>query len=517
MEKRFNAKTEDNIVADTPDRKAGIILLIVSGVLIMGIGIAAAVAMNIHKARVPQESETSKVSQTSNTGASVPEKNNSFKGFFPEGSVPADCMELKWGTPVSDIKIRYPDILAENPSNLSDEKNTVNISYLRKTNVGGFDCSIVTLSADKADGLYAFSYLLEKEKYGDILEALTYEYGKPDFKSGESAYWSIADQILLYLTVRTADADRIEHAFLQYIYTKEAKVPEKADKAPIIKLGMTIDEIRKRKLSVTKTDVTADGTETYISDKGYDVTSDNNLGAFAPLKANASAVVLNMDPRADLTAYSFIFRGDFLYEIREKIAGVYGNPSENRDFSSVWNLYDGKGVITVSYGRMNGSGRGFATELRYSCSTQEYKALELIKSIGRATRKDLKYSEVKDELGKYYPSENIDKKGNGTMTYINNDGIDIVVFGVRIRSVEIEFKKNVVTDVYYLFDGKAYDTLKRNIEVNYGGGQNKNKYKDRIRRVLWQPKATENNKFTRLMLDYVNLKVNPKARVHYYG
>jgi hypothetical protein len=83
--------------------------------------------------------------------------------------------------------------------------------------------------------------------------------------------------------------------------------------------------------------------------------------------------------------------------------------------------------------------------------------------------------------------------------------------------VEIEFKKNVVTDVYYLFDGKAYDTLKRNIEVNYGGGENKNRFKDRIRRVQWQPKATENNKFTKLMLDYVNLKVNPKARVHYYG
>ena len=516
MEKRFNAKTEDNIVADTPDRKAGIILLIVSGLLILGIGIAAAVAMNIHKNRVPQESEASKTSQTSNSGSSVPEKYISFKGTYAEGSVPTDCLDLKWGTPAFDIKIKYPDVLAENPSTSSDEKNTVNISYLRKAKVGGFDYSIVTLSADKADGLYAFGYLLEKEQYPNILEALTYEYGKPVFKSGESAYWDVADQILLYLTVRTSDADRQEHAFLQYIYTKEANVPEKADKAPLIKLGMTIDEIGKKRLSMTRTDVTADGTETYISDKGYDVTSDNNLGAFAPLKANASAVVLKIDPRADLTAYSFIFKGDHLYEIREKIANTYGNPSENRDFSSQWNLYDGKGVITVSYGRMNGSGRGFATELRYSCSAQEYKALELIKSIGKATKKGLKYSEVKDELGKYYPSENIDKKGNGKMTYINNDGIDIVVFGVRIRSVEIEFKKNVVTGVYYLFDGKAYDTLKRNIEVNYGGGNNKNKSKDYIRRVLWQPKNTE-NKFSKLMLDYVNLKVNPKARVHYYG
>jgi len=517
MEKRFNAKTEDNIVADTPDRKAGIILLIVSGVLVLGIGIAAAIATNIHKNRVPVESETSKTVQTSDQSGTAPVKYSSFKGSYPEGSVPTDCMALSWGTPAFDLKIKYPDVLAENPSNLADEKNTTNISYLRKAKVGGFDYSIVTLSTDKADGLYAFGYLLEKDQYQEIFEALTYEYGKPIFKSGESAYWDISDQILLYLTVRTADADRKEHAFLQYINTKEAKVPEKADKTPVIKLGMTIDEISKRKLSVTKTDVSADGTETYISDKGYDVTSDNNLGKFAPLKANASAVVLKIDPRADLTTYSFIFRGDHLYEIREKIADVYGNPSENRDYSSVWNLYDGKGIVTVSYGRMTGSGRGFATELRYSCSSQEYKALELIKSVGRATRKGLKYSEVKDELGKYYPSENIDKKGNGTLTYINNDGIDIVVFGVRIRSVEIEFKKNVVTDVYYLFDGKAYDTLKRNIEVNYGGGENKNRFKDRIRRVQWQPKATENNKFTKLMLDYVNLKVNPKARVHYYG
>ena len=515
MEKRFNAKTEDNIVSDTPDRKAGIILLIVSVVLILGIGIAAAAAMNKHKNSVPEESETIKTSQTSNTNESSPVKYASFKGSYPEGSVPADCMDLKWGTPAFDIKIKYPDVLSENASNSSDEKNTTYISYLGKTKVGGFDCSIVTLSADKADGLYAFSYLLEKEKYGEILEALTYEYGKPVFRSGDSAYWDLGDQTLLYLTVRTADADRVEHTFLQYIYTKEAQTPEKADKMPAIKLGMTIGEIEKKKMSMTKADVTADGTETYVSDKAYDVTSDSSIGQFAPLKANASAVVLKMDPRADLTAYSFIFRGDHLYEIREKVAETYGNPSENRDFSSQWNLYDGRGVITVSYGRMNGSGRGFATELRYSCSTQEYKALELIKSIGRATRKGLTYTEVSEELGKYYPSENIDKKGNGTMTYINNDGIDIVVFGVRIRSVEIEFKKNVVTGVYYLFDGKAYDTLKSNIEVNYGGGSNKSKYKDHIRRVQWHPKNTE-NKFSRLMLDYVNLKVNPKARVHYF-
>ena len=516
MEKRFNAKTEDNIIADTPDRRAGLILLFVSCILIVGIAVAVVVAMKIHKDNVPVESESSQTVRTSAASPTTPEK-TTFRVSYPAGSVPTDCMTLRWGMQTIDIKLKYPDVIKEKQSPSSDERNTVNISYKCDGKVGGYEFSNVMLSADKGEGLYAFSYLLPKDQYQSILTDLTDDYGKPDFKSGDSAYWQIGENLLLYLTVRTVDAGEPEYTFLQYINTKEAKAPENAEKTPVIKLGMTIDEIRKRKLSVTKTEVYADGTEIYISDKGYDVTSDANLGAFAPLKANASAAVFYVDPKADLTTYSFIFKGDFLYEIREKIANTYGNPSINRDFSSQWNLYDGKGVITVTYGRMTGSGRGFATELRYSCSAQEYKALELIKAVGRATKKGLKYTEVREELGKYYPSENIDKKGNGTMTYINNDQIDIVVFGVRIRSVEIEFKKNVVTDVYYLFDGKAYDTLKRNIEVNYGGGENKNRFKDRIRRVQWHPKTTENNKFTKLMLDYVNLKVNPKARVHYYG
>ena len=141
----------------------------------------------------------------------------------------------------------------------------------------------------------------------------------------------------------------------------------------------------------------------------------------------------------------------------------------------------------------------------------------MVKAVGRATRKGLKYSEVMNEIGKYNPAENINKKGNGTMTFLNRDGADIIVFGIRVRSVEIEFAKNKVTDVYYIFDGSSYDALKMNIETNYGPGEPKLRFKDRIKRVLWQPKTTENNKFSRLMLDYLQMKVNPKCRVHYYG
>ena len=164
---------------------------------------------------------------------------------------------------------------------------------------------------------------------------------------------------------------------------------------------------------------------------------------------------------------------------------------------------------------MTGCGRGFATELRYSISPDGYREQEMIKAVGRATRKGTKYTELKDELGKYNIADKV-SKGDGTVTFINSDYSDIVVFGMKIRSVEIEFKKNVVTDVYYYFDGSAYDLIKKNIEANYGLGENKNNYKNRVHRVLWKPKSTENNKFSKIMLDYVNLKVNPKARVHYY-
>jgi hypothetical protein len=293
----------------------------------------------------------------------------------------------------------------------------------------------------------------------------------------------------------------------------EAKVTVKPDMSPDIRLGMTTDDARK-KISMQKTSTSVDGTETYMSMKRYDFSSDSNLGKFAV--ANASAVILNFDPRADLTSYSFVMKGDHLYEIREKLAKEYGNPALNRDYSSQWNVWDGKAFITVTYGRMTGCGRGFATEIRYSISPDGYKAQEMVKAVGRATRKGTTYKQLKDEIGKYGPAEKV-TKGKGTVTLINQDYADIIIFGMKIRSVEIEINKNVVTDVYYIFDGSAYQTLKKNIESNYGTGEAKLNYKDRIHRVQWQPKATENNKFTKLMLDYVNLKVNPKARVHYYG
>ena len=47
MEKRFTAKTEDNSISDAPDRKAGLVLLIISGALILAIGFAVAAAVKI--------------------------------------------------------------------------------------------------------------------------------------------------------------------------------------------------------------------------------------------------------------------------------------------------------------------------------------------------------------------------------------------------------------------------------------------------------------------------------------
>ena len=51
MEKRFTAKTEDNSISDAPDRKTGLVLLIISGALILAIGfaVAAAVKINVRK------------------------------------------------------------------------------------------------------------------------------------------------------------------------------------------------------------------------------------------------------------------------------------------------------------------------------------------------------------------------------------------------------------------------------------------------------------------------------------
>jgi hypothetical protein len=149
MEKRFTSKQEDNNVQDTPDQKTRMTLLIVSGVLILGISIAVIVAMVIRGMNKPEPGgETTQMSTTGETD--VP--GSSFGAVFPEGVVPTQCMSLKWKMSASDIKVEYPDILSEAPSTLEDEKNTVNISYSRKSQIGGFDFSIVTVSADKADG-----------------------------------------------------------------------------------------------------------------------------------------------------------------------------------------------------------------------------------------------------------------------------------------------------------------------------------------------------------------------------
>lgn len=512
MEKRFTAKTDDNSLSEAPDIKTRLILVIVSAVLILGIGIAAVIAFSAKKAAEPDSSSTygssQQTSATDHTNAPV----TKFGSEYPEGRVPTDCMVLEWGMMPNEIKNSFPDVSNEAASALLEEKDTVNLTYSRNASVGGFAFSQVMLSADKNDGLYAFSYLLDKDQYSAVLAALTEEYGKPIFKSGGSAYWELGNQVLLNLVLRTSATDGKEYSFLQYVSTKEPKATVKPDKSPDIKLGMTPDDARK-KIAMSRGRISADGTETYISEKRFDFSSDAKLGKYAV--ADASAVILSFDPKADLIAYSFVMRGDYLYEIREKLANEYGNPSLNRDYSSEWNVWDDKAVITVTYGRMTGSGRGFATEVKYSVSPDGYKAQEFVKAVGRATRRGTKYSDLKAELGKYNPNEKI-SKGKGTMSIMNTDYADIVIFGMKVRSVEIEFRKNVVTDVYYIFDGNAYETLKKNIESNYGAGESKLNYKDRIHRVLWRPKATQNNKFSKIMLDYVNLKVNPKCRVHYY-
>lgn len=517
MEKRFTAKTEDNSISDAPDRKAGLVLLIISGALILAIGFAVAAAVKIKNNAKASESTGETTSQTATEPSQSAVPVEYFGGTYPDGTVPTDIMSLSWGAPSSEIKVKYPDVLSEDPSSLKNEADTVNLTYSRKARVGGFDFSHVVLSVDRREGLYAFSYLLDKDRYAEVKEALGEEFGKPVFRSGDSSYWNLEGDVLMYLTLRTVEADKQEHTFLQYIYVKEKKSSSVPPKTPVLTLGMTVEEVRKRKMNAEKFETALDGTETYIVNREYDISSDTNLGKFAPADTYASAVFLYFDPKVDLTSYSFVVKGDHLYEVREKIANEYGNPSIIRDFSSQWNLNDGKAYITVSYGRMSGSGRGFGTEIRYTCTTEKYNALEKVKAVGRATRKGMKYKAVKSEIGKYRPAENINKKGNGTMTLINNDGADIIVFGVRVRSVEIEFRKNVVTDVYYIFDGSSYESIKMNIETNYGPGEAKLRFKDHIKRYLWQPKTTENNKFTKIMLDYVQLKTNPKCRVHYYG
>ncbi len=515
MEKRFTAKSDDSHISDVPDRKAGWFLLFISAVLIIGISVAVVVAMAINKKQKISQSITAATTPKSTETKATREVAETFTGKYDEDSVPTGCMSLKWGISTSQIKTNYPDVLSEEISNSISEKNTVNLTYSRKATIGGFEYSFVVLSTDHDDGLYAFSYLLENDQYDAMHAALCEEYGRPKFAGGKAAYWELDDQIIIYLTLRTNASDGRQYTMLQYINTKEAENTADPEKTPVITLGMTADDVRKRKLDINKLETSADGTEVYIAEGNHDISADANLGKFA--SGNASAVVLNFDPRADLTSYAFIIRGDHLYEIRERLASEYGNPNVNRDYSSQWNMSDGKAYITVSFGRMNGSGRGFATELKYSCTTSGYEAMEMVKAVGRATRKGMKYAEVKREIGRYGPAENINKKGNGTMTFMNREGAEIIIFGLKVRSVEIEFAKNAVAEVYYIFDGSQYETLKMNIETNYGPGEPKLRFKDRIKRVLWQPKTTENNKFSRLMLDFVQMKNNPKCRVHYYG
>ena len=517
MEKRYPSKTEDNSASEAPDIKIRLVLLFISVVLIVGIGIAAAAAISIKKNTVKPAGQTeTSAKQTTEPSATAPARTSYFRGSYPAGTVPTDSMSLKWGMFAPEIKAAYPDLLDEAPSSLSDEKNTINLTYARRDQVGGFDYTHVVLSTDRSDGLYAFGYYLNKDQYADVFEALSEEYGRPKFQSGNSAYWELDDEVLLYLTVRLAGVDGSEHIFLQYINTKEPKSSAAPVKTPVISLGMTVDDVIKRKLSIEKFETAVDGTETYITTREYDFTSDANLGKFAPGDGYASTIMLYFDPKVDLKSYAFLIKGDHLYEVREKIAKECGNPTINRDFSSQWNLNDGKAIISVSYGRMSGSGRGFATEIRYTCTAEKYSSLEMVKAVGRATRKGAKYKDVKNEIGKYKPAENLSKKGTGTMTLINSEGADIIVFGVRVRSVEIEFKKNTVVGVFYIFEASSYDALKMSIETNYGPGENKLRFGDHIKRILWRPKTTENNQFTRLMLDYVKLNVNSKCRVHYY-
>lgn len=513
MEKRFTAKADDNNISEAPDTRTRLVLVAVSAALILGIGAAAVFAIRLNRNERIAASSTDNSSQQTNASDAADVPVTKIGGEYPDGTVPTDCMNLMWGLPASEIKLKYPDVLSENPSSISDEKNTVNLIYERKASIGGFDFTSVMLSSDKLDGLYAFSYFLDKEQYQAILDALNEEYGKPVYRSGNSAYWELDERVLMNLTFRISDADGKEYAFLQYIDTKEPKATVKPDTAPELKLGMTQADAR-RKISMESNSVSPGGTETFISEKRYDFSSDANLGKFAA--AYASAVLLNFDPKADLTSYSFVMRGDYLYEVREKLAQQYGNPSLNRDYSSEWNVSDGRAAITVSYGRMTGSGRGFATEIRYSISPDGLKYQELVKAVGRATGKGTKLAKLREEIGQYGPAENI-KKGKGTVTLINKDNADIIVFGMRVISVEIEINKNAVTGVYYVFDGSAYQALKKSIETSYGAGEAKLNFKDRIHRYQWKPNITEDNKYTRMMLDFVNLKHNPKARIYYYS
>ena len=118
MEKRFTAKTEDNSISDTPDRKTGLVLLAISGALIVAIGFAVAAAVKINKNAKTTETtgESSSQAVTEPSASNVPAEY--FGGTYPEGTVPTDIMSLAWGTPSVEIKVKYPDVLSEDPSSL---------------------------------------------------------------------------------------------------------------------------------------------------------------------------------------------------------------------------------------------------------------------------------------------------------------------------------------------------------------------------------------------------------------
>ena len=179
MEKRFTAKTDDNSISEAPDRKTRLILVIVSGVLILGIGIAAATAVSARKKDLAAPTQTTETTEQTSTAESTNAPVTKFDSEYPEGKVPTDCMSLDWGMLPSEVKFKYPDVSYEAASTIADELNTLNLTYARKANIGGFEFSQVMISADKNDGLYAFSYFLDREKYSDLLSALTEEYGSP--------------------------------------------------------------------------------------------------------------------------------------------------------------------------------------------------------------------------------------------------------------------------------------------------------------------------------------------------
>ena len=128
MEKRFTAKTEDNSISEAPDRKTRLILVIVSGVIVLGIGIAAAIAVSARKKEQPVPSVTSETTKQTSAPESTDAPVTRFDTKYPEGKVPTDCMSLNWGMLPTEIRFKYPDVSYEAASTISDEINTLNMT-----------------------------------------------------------------------------------------------------------------------------------------------------------------------------------------------------------------------------------------------------------------------------------------------------------------------------------------------------------------------------------------------------